>query len=183
MSNQDPPESEESGQAHDSSTSIGRWMIVAMWVLVIGMGTWAAHLYLEKRARGQIPVNILSPDGRKSVQLEADRLGHYVVAGEVNGHLVTFLVDTGASGVSIPSEIAEELGLKPGLSFPVNTANGTIMVRETSIDELAIGELALENVRASINSSMDGEVGLLGMTYLRHFELIQSQGMLTIREP
>ena len=158
-------------------------MIIALWVLLLGFGTFFGQKWMDKRDRGQIPVNISSPNGKRSVQLEADRLGHYVVAGQVNGQTVTFLVDTGASGVSIPGKVAKKLNLKPGLQYPVSTANGSIMVRQTSIATLSIGDLSLENVRASINSSMDGEVGLLGMTYLRHFELVQRDGILTIREP
>lgn len=167
----------------ESASSIGKWMIIGLWVLLLGFGTFFGQKWMDKRDRGQIPVNISSPNGKLSVQLEADRRGHYVVAAQVNGQHVTFLVDTGASGVSIPGEIAKSLNLKPGRQFPVSTANGSIMVRETSIDELTIGEISLKNVQASINTSMDGEVGLLGMTFLRHFELVQRDGLLTIREP
>jgi len=158
-------------------------MIAGVWILLLVFGTYFAQKWMDKRNRGQIPTNLSGPDGQLSVELAADRLGHYVVLAQVNGQPVTFLVDTGASGVSIPGEIAGKLGLKPGYSYPVNTANGTITVNSTSIDHLSIGQISLENVRASINSSMDGEVGLLGMTFLRHFELIQRDGFLTIREP
>jgi len=158
-------------------------MIVGVWVLLLAFGSYFGQKWLDKRNRGQIPINVSRPDGRLSIELEADQLGHYLVLAQVNGQPVTFLVDTGASGVSIPGEIATNLGLKPGLSYPVNTANGTITVRSTRIERLSIGQISLENVQASINSSMDGEVGLLGMTFLRHFELVQSDGFLTIREP
>lgn len=171
-----------SGEA-DSSASIGKWMIVGVWILLLAFGTFFAQKWMDKRNRGQIPTNIASPDGRLSVELEADRLGHYVVSAQVNGKPVTFLVDTGASGVSIPGKIANNLGLVPGLAYPVSTANGTITVRGTTIERLSVGQISLENVRASINSSMDGEFGLLGMTFLRHFELVQRDGFLTIREP
>lgn len=174
---------DEAHTAGDSTSRIGKWMIIALWLLILGFGTFFGQKWMDKRDRGQIPVNIFSPNGKRSVQLESDRRGHYVVSGLVNGQPVTFLVDTGASGVSIPGDVAKKLNLQPGREFPVNTANGTILVRETEISKLAIGELALENVRASINSSMDGEVGLLGMTFLRHFELVQREGLLTIREP
>lgn len=167
----------------DSTSHIGKWMIIGLWIILLGFGTFFAQKWMDKRDRGQIPVNISSPNGKRSVQLESDRRGHYVVSGLVNGQEVAFLVDTGASGVSIPGKVAKKLNLIPGQTYPVNTANGSILVSGTTISKLAIGELVLENVQASINSSMDGEVGLLGMTYLRHFELIQREGLLTIREP
>lgn len=167
----------------ESSDNIGKWMIIASWILLLAFGTFFAQKWMDKRDRGQTPTNISGADGRLSVELRADRAGHYLVEGLVNGTPVAFLVDTGATGVSIPGEIAGNLGLVPGYEFPVSTANGSIMVRSTTIGQLAIGQLALENVQASINSSMDGEVGLLGMSFLRHFELVQRDGFLTIREP
>ncbi len=174
---------EESGSTEQTGAAAGKWMIIGLWVLLIAGGTFFAQKWMDKRSRGQIPASIAMPEGKKGVLLEADRLGHYVVQGDVNGQTVTFLVDTGASGVSIPGKIAEELELTPGARFPVTTANGTIMVYSTTLESLSIGELTRENVRASINSSMDGEVGLLGMTFLRHFELVQQDGFLAIREP
>ena len=176
--------SDEPTHASDQSgINFGKWMIIALWLLLLAGGTFFAQKWLDKRNRGQIPANITSPDGRLAVQLEADRQGHYIVQGLINGQPVTFLVDTGATGVSLPGKTAARLELEPGLSHPVVTANGTIMVEATNLKTLAIGNLARENVRASINSSMDGEVGLLGMSFLRHFELIQREGFLTIREP
>jgi aspartyl protease family protein len=177
MNQQQLPESD------DQTVSIGRWMIIAMWILLLAGGTFFAQKWLEKRDRGQIPATMVGPDNRKSVVLDADRRGHYVVLGEINGQGVTFLVDTGASGVSVPASVAQDLNLIPGRAFPVSTANGTIMVRETMLDTLSIGNLTLYDQPASINGSMDGEVGLLGMSFLRHFELIQRNEQLTIREP
>lgn len=138
---------------------------------------------MEKRSRGQIPMNFTAPDGRRSIGLELDKWGQYLVKGEINGETVAFIVDTGATDVSITGEMAEKLGLEYGSEGLALTANGVVTVYETTIDELSIGQLTLKNVRGSINSSMDGEVGLLGMTFLRHFELIQRDGFLTIREP
>lgn len=163
--------------------NFGKWMIIGVWVLVLAGGTFFAQKWFDKRRLGQIPAQITTPDGKRGVLLEADPLGHYVVEGLVNGQSVTFLVDTGASGVSIPGEIADKLGLIPGDPILVHTANGSITVQETELKTLAVGELERKNVRASINSSMDGEVGLLGMTFLRHFELVQRDNNLAIREP
>jgi len=174
---------QESPASQGDTATLGKWMIIALWVLLLGFATFFAQKWMDQRERGQTPVDQLNNLGQRSVLLESDRLGHYVVEGLVNGQPVTFLVDTGASGVSIPGSMATRLGLKPGLQYPVSTANGSILVHETRIDTLSIGHLQRENVRASINSSMEGEVGLLGMTYLRHFELIQRHGTLTIREP
>ena len=64
------------------------------------------------------------------------------------------------------------------------TANGDITVYRTTLDRLRIGPLTLRNVRASINPNMraDDEI-LLGMSALKHLELITRDGVLTLRQP
>ncbi len=157
-------------------------MIIALWLLLLGFTTWSAQLWLKSQADTLIPRSIQGLDNRLAVQLQADRLGHYQVIGQVNGHDVVFLVDTGASSVTLPESIANQLGLNKGLAYRVATANGDTVVYATLLSELAIGQLSLKNVRATINPSMDGQIGLLGMTFLSQFELIQKAGRLTIQE-
>ena len=96
---------------------------------------------------------------------------------------MTFLVDTGASGISIPDAVARRLNLQRGRSFDVLTANGNARVFATRLDSLAIGPFGQRNVRAHINPSMSGETALLGMEFLRHYNLTQRGGELTISLP
>jgi clan AA aspartic protease (TIGR02281 family) len=81
-----------------------------------------------------------------------------------------FLVDTGASDVSIPAELASRLGIHVGPDTPYRrytTANGIISNPIVTLDSVQAGEARLEQVRASINSTMG--VGLLGGTFFNNF--------------
>jgi clan AA aspartic protease (TIGR02281 family) len=81
-----------------------------------------------------------------------------------------FLVDTGASDVSIPAELASRLGIQVGPDTPYRrytTANGIIANPVITLDSVQAGEARLERVRASINSTM--EVGLLGGAFFNNF--------------
>jgi len=167
----------------DTASTLGRWMIIALWLLLLGFGTWYAQGWLERRDRAQDPRISQAADGRESIELDADRWGHYQVAGEIDGQRVEFLVDTGATGISVPEGVAERLGLERGRGYPVSTANGSITVYSTRLAEVRVGNLRLQDVRAHINPGMDGEVALLGMCFLRNFELLQRADRLTIREP
>ncbi len=69
----------------------------------------------------------------RQVVLQRNRFGHYVATGAINGTPVTFLLDTGSTQISIPGDLAHDLGLKPGPAYDVSTANGTITVRGTRI--------------------------------------------------
>ena len=48
--------------------------------------------------------------------LESNRQHHYVASGTINGRPVTFLLDTGATDVVIPAQLADRLKLRRGLA-------------------------------------------------------------------
>lgn len=115
------------------------------------------------------------------VILQRNRMGHYVANGEINNQPVRFLLDTGATSISLPAEVAQRLGLKGTRKHQVETANGTITVSATRLHQVSLGGITLHNVRAHINPHMDGEDVLLGMTFLKHLEMIQRGNTLTLR--
>jgi clan AA aspartic protease (TIGR02281 family) len=81
-----------------------------------------------------------------------------------------FLVDTGASDVSIPAALADRLGIQIGPETPYRrytTANGVIAKPVITLDSVQAGEARLEQVRASVSSTMD--VGLLGGAFFNNF--------------
>ena len=67
--------------------------------------------------------------------------GHYIAPGTINGHAVTFLVDTGASDVNIPARVAAAIGLRRGYPSRAHTANGIITVYNTVLDEVRLHTL------------------------------------------
>ena len=173
----------EMTQVPDTARTIGGWMIILCWVIVLGAGTWTAQRWLNERAMARDGLWVSNESGQQSLLLKSNRFGQYRVKGSANGQEVLFLVDTGASGVSIPQNIATRLGLQRGKPFQVSTANGVTTVYTTSLNSLSIGPLSRRNVDAHINPSMDGNLALLGMSFLRHYELVQRAGELTISNP
>lgn len=116
------------------------------------------------------------------VQLKRNRFGHYVVTGTINNQNVEFLLDTGATDVVIPESIARDLGLRKGKAGLAYTANGSVTVYGTQIEQLTIGKIILYNVRASINPGMDRSSILLGMSALKQIEFLQKGDSLTLRQ-
>lgn len=171
----------------DAAQTIGGWMIALLWIIALGSGTFLAHQWLEARAQARQASIIDDGSGSRTLVLSSDRFGQYLVEANVKNNDVNndvaFLLDTGASGISIPQRIADELGLQRGRPARVMTANGDITVYATSIDSLSIGPFTRTNVKAHINPQMDGELALLGMSFLRHYELIQRGGKLSISNP
>ena len=121
--------------------------------------------------------------GNKEVVLERNRYGHYVASGKINDQSVEFLLDTGATLVAVPEHIAKKLGLKKGQTFQSQTANGNSQSYATTIDKLALGDIVMTNVPASISSGMDFDEILLGMSFLKHLQLTQQGNQLRIGLP
>jgi len=74
------------------------------------------------------------------------------------------------------------VGLKRGAPLRARTAHGTITTYATRLDEVQLGNITLENIRADINPRMHGREVLLGMSFLRRLEFTQSGRELTIRQ-
>ena len=92
-----------------------------------------------------------------------------------------FMLDTGATDVSIPASIADRLGLKRGRRVNYHTANGTISAWQTVADEIRLGPLRLGPVRASINPHVKGDAVLLGMSFLKQLDFNQQGNTLTLK--
>ena len=118
----------------------------------------------------------------QEIVLERNRYGHYVFDGEINGKPVTFLVDTGATEISIPANLQTYLQLKAGRSFSVSTANGVASVYSTRLNELKLGEILLSDIKAHLNPGLADDQILLGMNVLKNMELVQRGDSLIIRQ-
>lgn len=162
--------------------SIGKYMMVAMWVLVLGLAVFLVNQRIERQRNPNNQVVTSSVDGKRSIELQRSRFGQYLVTGSINNAKVDFLVDTGASSVSIPADFADRIGLPRGTPIQISTANGIGVAFETRVAQLRIGDLEVRNVTAHINPGLSDEV-LLGMSILKHYELVQRGDSLIIREP
>ncbi len=137
---------------------------------------------LDNRNNPNRSVAVSTTANYHQVTLQRNVYGHYVFDGEINHKPVTFLVDTGATTTAIPAQLGEYLGLRPGPAFNVATANGIATAYVTRLDQLKIGEIEFNDVKASLNPGMNGNEILLGMNVLRNLELIQRSDQLIIRQ-
>jgi len=159
----------------------GQLMLYIAWIIALGLLTVYFKPYEQAQYNPNFaPTTIKNQQGSNEVALQRNHYGQYISAGKINHHKVTFLIDTGASEVSIPENIAERLALEMGAGMLRGTANGTIKVYATRLKQLDIGGISLHNVRASINPHMDGETILLGMSALKEIEFRQQGKVLTL---
>ncbi len=162
---------------------IGLWMAIAMWLLVLWLlASFFANWFEKEHNPNQNFASTITSNGVKEVVLQRNRRGHYVTPGMINDKQVTFMLDTGATDISIPLQLADELGLKKGPRIVFQTAAGQSWGYGTVLDSVAIGNIELNNVRASINPNVTDLDILLGMTFLKHLEFTQRGDSLTLRQ-
>lgn len=174
--NQPPPEDRQ-------AQPLGKGMLIAAWVLFLLLMAMAFQKWLDKKTNpNQDVVSYIGTGGAREVVLQRNTYGHYVTTGTINGTRVEFLVDTGATDVALSAKLADRLGLHYGYAGQSITAAGTVTSYHTLLDSVAVGELRINNIEASIVPKMDDHMVLLGMSYLKHLELIQKGDKLTIRQ-
>lgn len=168
----------------DPSTRVlGKGMTIAAWVVALLLLSFFFNHWLDKQHNPNQQVDsMVSAEGQREVILQRNRMGHYVATGFINRHQVTFLLDTGATDVSIPARLAKRLGLERGAPVYYQTANGTITAYSTVLNEIRLGEISLHNVRAHINPQMNDDDILLGMSFLKQLEFTQKGAELILRQ-
>ena len=154
-----------------------RFLNAFMLIIALSFGLL---FYLSQR--GYFNNNPVSRSAAGELRIRAGYGNHYRLDGKINGQPVRFLIDTGATGVTLNKKLAESLGLRSRGNGLSHTANGTTTHYETRLASLSIGDWTFEDVDAHIAPNMDDEV-LLGMRILRHFEIIQRDGELILRAP
>lgn len=161
---------------------LGHKFIIAMWIALMIMVFFLFNGLLETDYNPNQQVNTEISDQQREVILKRNRYGHYVTQGKINNHSVTFLLDTGATDISIPDKIARKLNLKYGQERRYQTANGIIIGNLTLLNQVSIGDIQLRNIRASINPKMDHDEILLGMSFLKNIEFTQRGDTLILRQ-
>jgi aspartyl protease family protein len=158
-------------------------MFVLFWVTALGLLTLYFSGFLEQRRNpNQQVMSGLSEAGQAEVVLRRNRQGHYLAVGSINGEPVEFLVDTGATYLGIPGDVARQLGLKRGVESASHTAAGVVRTYLVTLESVELGNIRREAVRASIIPDMPGDSVLLGMSFLRDLEIVQRGNTMTLRQ-
>lgn len=161
---------------------LGHKLVIAMWIALMILVFLLMDNILETDYNPNQQITTKKSGNQNIVVLKRSRYGHYVTAGKINNHSVTFLLDTGASDISIPEKIARKLNLKFGPKREYQTANGIIVNYTTNLNKVSVGDIELKNIRASINPHMNNDEILLGMSFLKYIEFTQRGNTLILRQ-
>ncbi|HKW84130.1 MAG TPA: retropepsin-like aspartic protease [Burkholderiaceae bacterium] len=122
-----------------------------------------------------------SPGGGSTIVLSADSGGHFWANGTINGKAVRFVVDTGATNVSMSQSQAERLGLdyRSGQRGISNTANGQVQAYRMPLTSVRVGEVEVYNVAATI-VPVPMDYVLLGNSFLTRFQMKRENDTMTL---
>ncbi len=161
-----------------------RGMYFAAWIGALALLSWLFGGLLNERFNPNgDPGPVWQGDGPAQVVLDANAAGHYVVDGAINRQPATFLVDTGATDVAVPASLADSLRLPRLGGVLSQTANGAVAGWRSRLDQVRIGGIVLRDVPATVLPDMGDSTVLLGMSALKHLELVQRDRQLTLRVP
>lgn len=107
--------------------------------------------------------------------------GHFTTMGMINGMVTSFLVDTGATSVSISQIEAEKLGLRYlyGKRVVTQTANGVVPAYVIELTSIRIGEIEVRDVEAIVIPGQMNHV-LLGNSFLNRFQMRRENDVMTL---
>ena len=152
----------------------GHITALVIWITISG----AAYLYFDASQKPAIAIasaKLVSGE----IVIPRSRDGHYYVRGAINGHPVDFMVDTGASTVSISRDIARNVDLPRGMPVNFLTANGEVMGEIVSRQTIEAGGIIVEDL--SVGVGIQGNMALLGQNFLRRVDVLQSDDKMVLR--
>lgn len=123
---------------------------------------------------------VVTDGGRIEVVVPVARDGHFYIDGLLNGKKIRFMIDTGATYVSISQDVATQLGLVGGKSTRFETANGSVIGHVFDNQTLNVSDVAMPGLTVGVMHNVR-ESALLGQNFLRHVEMTQSNDQLVIR--
>ena len=133
---------------------------------------------------GETPVllGVALPRGAgREIVMTAGSGGHFTAGGTINGKQVRFLVDTGATLVSLGKDDAERLGvdLAGARRGNAQTANGPVPVWLVTLNSVRIGEVELSNVGAAVLPQAMPMV-LLGNSFLTRMNMKRDNDVMRL---
>ena len=126
-------------------------------------------------------------DGKTVIRFEPGTK-HIPLTAVLNSRLKQkFLLDTGASFVTVPSSTVRALKIKIGSDVPtrnVATAGGVKKAKEIVIDSIKLGNCVVNNIKILVlDIPGQPDLGLLGLNFLQlfHVEMDNEKGILILK--
>jgi len=125
------------------------------------------------------------PTGIRTVTITPDKQGMYWVNGAINDVQMRFVVDTGASLISMNRQEAGRIGIdykKEGVETVSNTAAGLDRVYVIRLKKVRIGDIVLRDIYAAVHDDDFPGVTLLGNSFLNRVDMEREGRILKFKK-
>ncbi len=147
--------------------------IAVFWLAVMGVMYLGLTHYTSQRQ------TVVTSQGVMTIK--KDRDGHFYIPGSINGQGVMFVVDTGATLISVSDDIARLAKLPQGEPAQFNTAAGSRMGTIVSGVTVQVGSMSVTNMRVGTGLQMGtGKEALLGQNFLNKFKIRIEDNEMTL---
>jgi aspartyl protease family protein len=162
-----------------------RTLFMAAFLLLGGV---VAARYVDQSARrpaAAMAVETPAPANSRTMEIKAGAGGHFDVEARVDGRRLDFVVDTGASQITLRESDAARLGIHPSqrdYSVRISTANGEGRAALVQLGMVEVGNIIVRDIPALIAPDEALSVNLLGMSFLSRVRWTHERGKLTLEQ-
>lgn len=151
---------------------LGGWVVIVLMLVGGYQYRYELQDFASRISAGLVPGSPLAlgeQDGRATVTLQKALNGHFEARILIDGTPIRVVVDTGASSTVLSDADARAVGLNPDdlrYTVSVSTANGVTNAAGARVKEIAIGEIARQDLPVLV--AAPGALGqsLLGMNFI-----------------
>ena len=132
-----------------------------------------------------ISSNYKGPTGQKTVTIAPDTSGMYMVNGSINDFQVEFIIDTGASFISMNKHQARRIGLDykmKGKKALASTASGMDRIYIVQLKKVTVGDIVLNDVQGAIHDGDFPRQILLGSSFLNRVDMKREGRLLKLEQ-
>ena len=126
-------------------------------------------------------VGARGPASGNRIVLTADSQGHFFTPGRINNQQMQFMVDTGASYISMSIAEADRMGIdyKKGQLVNMSTANGVAQGYRVRLSAVRVGDVSLTELEAVVTPASMPYV-LLGNNFLTQFQMTRMNDQMVL---
>ncbi len=152
----------------------GPLVMVLFWLVVMGVVYAAIKTFMQP---SQVTVAM---NGEMTIARARD--GHFYAPGSIDGQPVVFLVDTGASYVTVSREFARRAGMSGGQRAQFQTASGVMEGAIVDNQTVALGPAQVSGIKVAVGlAGAAPDMALLGQSFLAHFQITLSGDRMVLR--
>jgi len=118
-------------------------------------------------------------------RISANPQGMYFTRGSINNIPMSFIVDTGATLISMNEDHAKQLGInakRDGQLINIKTASALVKGYKITLDRVKVGEIQIRDVDATVLMSKQPDTILLGMSFLKNLRVNHSGSVMTLEK-